>query len=343
MNILHDSRPALIAALTLSVCSHFVSDAQPFSAHNGDLLAGFRKTGVHQANYEVVVNVGNITNFLNLQAGSTIDITNYIPSQLSDAFSDYNSLQWSVSSSFPGLARWAGFPSSTIWYTVPRANPGTQSQPPARSATAGQQSTRQAVFGLGTGAMFISSNLGASNADNNVFLVREPINDPSDLTSFIGGLFNGTLGTFQDTLPLSVENTTASSFTSAVVSDLYQSCPSGTTDPITGLTSGAAYFVGSFQLNHDGTMSFTRASASTPPPTPEPAVLSVTRSGTISTISFASTNGATYTLFFTNSSGLTTPISNWPSSPSKLTGNNATMSFQDTTTDPDRLYRVIAQ
>jgi hypothetical protein len=343
MNILDSSRIAVMAASTALVCSQFDSDAQSFSAHNGDLLSAFSKTGVHQANYEVVVNIGNITNFLNLQSGSTIAITNYTPSQLSDAFSDYNFLQWSVSGSFPGLGRWAGFPSSTLWYTIPRANPATQSQASVRGAMAGQQNARQAIIGVGTGAIFISSNLGTSNADNNVFLVREPINDPNDLTSFIGGLLNATIGTFQDTLPLSVENTTSSSFTSAVVSDLYQSCPNGTTDPITTSTSGAAYFVGSFQMNPDGTMSFTRSSGSTPPPTPEPALLSVTRSGTISMISFASTNGATYTLFFTNSSGLTTPTSNWPSSPSKLTGNNATMSFQDTTSDPDRLYRVIAQ
>jgi hypothetical protein len=341
MNDLDRSSVVNLTAYSFLVCSVFVSHAQSFSAHNGDLLAGFRKTGVHQANYEVVVKIGNITNLLNLQAGSTIPITNYAPSQLSDAFSDYNYLQWSVSGAFPGLSRWAGFPSSTLWYTVARVSPVTQSQTPTRGATSGQQNARQAILGVGTGAVSISSSLGTSNADNNVFLVREPINDPNDLTSFIGGLFNTTIGTFQDTLPISVENTTPSSFTSAVVSDLYQSCPNGTADPTTGLINGAAYLVGSFQLNPDGTMSFTRSSGSTPPPPPTPPLLSIARSGTASMIFFATTNGATYTLLSTNSSGLSSSLASWATR-GTLTGDGTIKSFTDTSTDGERFYRVSA-
>src|ERR1041385_2915260 len=172
------------------------AEAAPFVSSNGDLLAGFRKTGSHQANYEVVVNVGNITNLEKLQPGASITISNYAPNQLLDAFSDFNNLQWSVSGSFPGFSRWAGFPSSTLWYTVPRTNPSTQSQPPTRMSSGSQQLARQAMISVGSGAASISTSLGTSNLDNNVFLVREPINDPNDLTSFIGGVLNPAIGTF---------------------------------------------------------------------------------------------------------------------------------------------------
>jgi len=121
-----------------------------------------------------------------------------------------------------------------------------------------------------------------------------------------------------------------------VVSDLYQSVPTGSTDPNSGKTTGAAYYVGYFTLNPDGTMTFTRASAASPT---QP-VLTISRAGTTSTISLATANGTTYTLFYTNSSGLTQPVSTWPSSPTTLSGDGTTKSFSDTTSDPDRVYRV---
>jgi hypothetical protein len=318
-----------------------LAEAQPFVAHNGDLIAGFRKTGAHQANYELVVNVGNITNFEALSPGSTVAISNYVPSQLSDAFSDYNNLQWSVAAAFPGAAKWAGYPSSTIWYTIARSDERVQSQPPQRIASGGQQQTRQAILSVSLGAASISANLGTSNQDNNVFLVREPLNDPNDLTSFIGDTLNSAVGDFASTLPFSVESTTPAAFAAAARSDLYQSCPSGTTDPTTGLTTGMTYLVGYFTLDPAGTMTFTRASTNSTPPLPPPApVLSLARSGTTTTISIQTTNGATYTLYYTNSAGLSAPVTAWSSPPSTVAGDGSTKSFTDSTTDADRVYRV---
>jgi hypothetical protein len=66
----------------------------------GDVLAGFRETGVNAGNYELVVDVGSITNMLVMAPNTTITITNFSPSQLSDAFSNYNNLQWSAFSGF---------------------------------------------------------------------------------------------------------------------------------------------------------------------------------------------------------------------------------------------------
>src|SRR5437870_3374323 len=109
-----------------------IANAQYFTASKGDLLAGFRKTGAFKGNYELVVNLGNITNFEAVSAGATINITNFATSQLSAAFSSYNNLQWSVSAAFGGSGSWSGFPASTLWYTVPRINPGSRSDAPIR-------------------------------------------------------------------------------------------------------------------------------------------------------------------------------------------------------------------
>ena len=62
----------------------------------------------------------------------------------------------------------------------------------------------------------------------------------------------------------------------------------------------------------------------------------------MNTISFVSSNTATYKLFFTNSDGLSAPIVTWPSLQGTIAGDGSTKTFTDTTTDADRVYRVSA-
>ena len=309
-----------------------LGNAQFFTASKGDLLTGFRKTS--GGTYELVVNIGNVTNFIAVTPGTTIAVSNFTPTQLSAAFSWYNNLQWSVSAAFAGSSAWMGFPASTIWSTVARANIITQSEPPLRASVGIQQPAKNRVYGAGSGANTISVGVGSTNANNNVDLVRESVGDGNALTAFIGDPSDATLGDFQGNW-YNVENVTPASFTAAQRSDLYQSCPDGTTDPITGRTTGSAYFIGYFELSPGGTLTFTRASVGPPAP-----VLTIQRAGNDSTISFLTTSGATYTLFSTNASGLTSPIANWASSTTNLSGDGLIHSFTDTTTEADRVYSV---
>lgn len=97
--------------------------------------------------------------------------------------------------------------------------------------------------------------------------------------------------------------------------------------------------LGSFTLSSGGVLTF-NVNAPTPPP-PPPQILGITRLGDTSTVFFTTTNGSfTYTLYYTNSAGLGGPLSSWPSVPTTVTGNGLTNSLQDTTTDPNRFYRV---
>ena len=77
--------------------------------------------------------------------------------------------------------------------------------------------------------------------------------------------------------------------------------------------------------------------------TPAQVNLNIGRTNNVSTITFASASSVTYKLFFTNSAGLGTPVGNWPSRAGTISGDGTTKSFQDTTTDPMRLYRVQEQ
>lgn len=343
----------LAALWTLASSS---ANAQFFSyAERGDVLAGFRKTGLYQGNYELVVNLGNVTNFLGVTPGSTISISAFSPAQLADAFPNgFPDIQWSVFSAFSGVAAWAtplgSFPETTFWYTLARSDINAPTTPEPRFAVGSQLSITPFILGIGDNAVAISGQLGTTNADNNSSLVREPVlNDGlTDLTSGIGDPNNSADGDLGGTMPVTVENTIPNTFTSPSRSDFYQSCPASAggrhaatyIDPITGLTNGPAYWVGYFQLNTDGTMSFTRATTNAVVAPPPAVTLKIARSGNSSVISFVSSNSVIYKLFYTNSAGLTTPVSDWPFLSGTISGDGTSKSFQDTTTDRNRFYQV---
>ena len=299
---------AILAVLVLPE----LANAQFFNYNKyGDVLAGFRKTGVNEGSYELVVDLGSVTNFLRLSSGTTINITNYSTTQLTNAFMDTGSfadLQWSAFAAFPGsLTPWTTplgkFPVDTLWLTLPATSLSTQSTSPNRDYAAPQSGQQTLMIGVGNGAYSISSTLGVTNVNNNTVLVREPVSFYQYyLTAYIGDVVDATVGDFganYSPLNYSVENLTPAPFTSAQRDDFYQLCPRGSTDPITGLTNTTAYFVGYFILNPNGTMTFTRASTNsvTPPPT----VISVMG---------AVTNGfAPLKVVFTNTA--TGTITNW--------------------------------
>ena len=107
-----------ISILGLLASTQFV-DAQFFTTTGfGDTIAGFRKTGANKGTFQLVVNLGNVTNFLAVPAGSTIPISAYSTTQLGNAFPNFNNLQWSVFSAAQATSPWTNgfgvFPSSTI-------------------------------------------------------------------------------------------------------------------------------------------------------------------------------------------------------------------------------------
>lgn len=75
--------PWLKIAFLGLVSSAQLASAQYFTnAGYGDLIGGFRKTGSAAGNYELVVNLGNVSNLLALSAGTTITMSNIGGSQL---------------------------------------------------------------------------------------------------------------------------------------------------------------------------------------------------------------------------------------------------------------------
>lgn len=345
-------RNVLLSAMAISAFAEAAQAQQFTNTSTGDLVLGFRKTGSAAGNYDVVVDIGRATNLLNLAAGATTNITAYSAStQLvspSNSFPNLTNLQWSAfgdahNSGVPG------YPTDTMWLTNPRSTFGVQTDPPDRQSQGTQAPIVSKIESILNGAEAMSGLIGASNTFNTVTFLSEPLSNSSidqgdDLGVYIAGVADSTQGTFQDnwyddnSSPINVENTTGAPFSSPQQSDLYEIRPTGHLDPHTLLNGGSAYYMGYFQLNTNGTMTFTRASGPLPP-APQ---LTISRTGNNSIISFATTNGAVYTLYATNTSGITNPIATWPVLGSTITGTGNTTNFVDTTTNSSRVYRVSA-
>jgi hypothetical protein len=345
------SQPLCLSAFAL-LAGGMMAQAQIFTPAINDLILGFRKNAPYTENNEVVVDIGQASTYFNLGVGTTITVPGFSASQLSPgSFSTLNNLSWSVFAAYAG--GYSGYPNYTLWLTVPRANIAVRSLSPTRQTYGFQQLIKSKMTSIVAGADYISSN-SASNQFNTASFVSESLAayTGNNLSTWLAGAVDPTQATFDDYWPSSepnggnIEATTPGSFNSGTArSDLYEIRPLATavgtpiTDPHTG-TSGLAWYIGYFELKSNGTMTFTRDVAST---TPAPVALNIARTNDVSTISFVSSSSVTYTLAFTNSTGLGAPVSNWPALPATIAGDGTTKSFQDTTTDPMRFYRVREQ
>lgn len=99
--------------------------------------------------------------------------------------------------------------------------------------------------------------------------------------------------------------------------------------------NSAPVLIGSFTLNESGVLTY-----NVTPSVATPQIVGISRQGNVSTVSFTTANGPTYTLYYTNASGLTAPVATWPSVTTTVAGNGLTNSIPDTTTDAIRFYRV---
>ncbi|HZV36244.1 MAG TPA: hypothetical protein VFB72_16830 [Verrucomicrobiae bacterium] len=306
----------------------------PSNSYTDELVLGFRKTGTHIANHEVVIDAGPAANYTSLAIGNSLTVPNFTQAQLLNAFPDLTFLNWSVSGASSTLN---GYPAHTLWVTVPRSNPSVVTTAPQRLTKSAQQANASPITSILGGGQSFSQNEASNSLNNTQYLIQEPINTSPDLTTFMGDSSSPTNSDLNGTWPANIENITGSPFSTASVSDFYEVRPTGVTDPHTGLTSGNAYYLGYFTLGTNGTLRFTRAVSYTPPPATR---VTITRTNTTTTISFGTTNGATYTVYYTNLSGLNKPTSTWPTIPGTVTGNGLTNHVNDTTTDTNRIYRV---
>lgn len=288
-----------------------------------DLVLGFRQQG---GTYELVVDAGPISRFTSLASGSTITIANVTSAQLNLAFTDLNGLSWSAAADvrIPGDAT---YPWNTMWVTRMRQDNNVQSAPWNRQGQFTQGNTAAMIDGIANGAVNLG-NINPTGPDNTTTGIVEPDplspNGDYSYGAFIGDA--GNYGTFQG----DVETITPLDFTTAglpVRADLYELKPG----------TGTGTYLGYFEFSPAGVMTF-RAGASGII-LPRPSILATTRTGTSTMVTFATVAGGQYSLRYTNSAGLASPVGTWAVAGS-VSGDGSNKSLSDTSTAPDRFYAV---
>jgi len=300
------------------------ADAAPFIYQPRDLILGFRKSG---GSFELEVNVGQASRYYNATAGSTFPISEFTVAQLTDSFSDFNTLQWSVGGTVRlGDGGDTSVPVSTLWATRPRTDPATQTTPWNRQSAGALAGSSTKIVSIANNAVTYNGGV-PTGPDNTATAVQVQSGD-----SLSYGVQMGAGGNYSGTFQGNVENTTPDSFSSGARSDLYEIRPG----------SGASKYLGYFQLNPEGTMSFTAAGGTvTPPPRP---VASIAWNGNVNVISFTTTNGANYQLLYTNGLGLASSVATWAKKADVVIGDGSVKSIQDDPApDTERFYVIQAK
>jgi hypothetical protein len=328
--------------LLLAICAATGTARAQFNYNSGlqqygDLLICFRPS---TETYDLVVDVGSVTNFTSLAVGSHIVInpTYYDSAKL--AYTGTNSIYWSALACqrLPGANS-----TNNIWVTRARSSLNTQSTPWPCNTPGQQGSAASRIDIIGNDALDISQGgdpNGASPTNGNTFVVERYGNSSGDFYDSYGYLVgaNGNLGGnfWGDSGGVSVEQSTPSNFTTAgqpVRADFYQ---------LLSISNGLpATYLGYFELATNGVLTYTAGPSSVVVTAPR--IVSYAHNKSTNTIYFTTVSGGTYTLRGTNSTGLATAKTNWPAIGSSLAGNGLTNSLVEVTTNSLRLYIITAQ
>jgi hypothetical protein len=314
-----NKKVGLIALLT-SVAASGVWAGTLTNYAVGDVLVCFRKGG-----NDMVVDVGQLSALTNGVPNQRIPITQYTGTQLAQVGT--NGVSWSA---------FTWFSDNTLFVTEARTSLNDQTTPwqaksgGAQSGTVGRMETippgaldelNLLVYPVSTKTAVVEEDSSSGNPN-----YTDGVSYGDALTGSYGGNFDGKFVG-------NPENTTPTHFTTGgtvVRSDFYQMSPTG------GYALGK--FLGYFEFAPDGTMTYVTFPSTTP------AISSITRSGTTTTINYTTGLYGTYTLRGTNCVTAGTAMTNWPPIATLPNGDPATTStITDTTSDNIRFYTITAQ
>ena len=330
MNLIfaHSIRQTILSTAILALVA---SAHAGFEYNPRDLVFGFRTEG--GGTPEITINAGPAATYYNLAVGQTITVTNVNATVLDYAFADLNNLLWSCAAAVRTNGD-ASYPIQTLWVTAPRADLNTQTAPWQRKSQFTQANAGAKIDAIGG-----SSDKGALAYGNQV--PAGPTNSPAaivipeGLSPYAYSVYAGSGGNYAGTFQGVVECATGPNFTTdgtPARADLYQLLPG----------TGDGTYLGYFEFSSAGVMTY-RSGPSQGTTVPRPTVTGVTRVGTTATVSFTTVSGAQYSLRYTNSAGLTSPVSTWPTTGSPVAGDGSTKSIADVTSDAQRFYCVSAQ
>jgi hypothetical protein len=328
MNSLQICRPlrAVLLAVSAFAFLDLTVSAATFSYTNVDLVAGFRRAG---GSSDLVVDLGSVAYFEGLPLRTVVTVTNVQSSQVTAAFPNLNSLNWSISAAMRGNTNYPQYPLQTIWVSSPRPSVNAPGPVYLRKGQFTQGTVASQIDAIGAGAVTYGNSVpaGTNNTQTGIVISSTDGNSYTTLMT--------TNGDFAGTFPGNAENTTPANFSSGATlsrSTLYKLLPGSGTN-----LNAPGTAIGYFDFHSDGSLTFTAG-----PPPERTTITSIQLTGGLATISFATVNSVSYRLRFTDDAGLTTPVSTWSTNSTVITGNGTVQSLQDTPGSSVRFYAIEA-
>jgi hypothetical protein len=286
----------------------------------GDVLVCFRNGGAN----DLVVDAGPVSTLVNASPNQVISIGQYTTAQINAAFGSANGVDWSAFT-------WGS--DNTLFATQARVSLNTQSAPFQRKSSTSQGYVAQRMNAVQLGA----TNNIAYNGLNSATAVIEPdsssgysfgaLSYKDSLLGAYGGRFNGTFSG-------NPENVTPSDFTTsgtALRSDFYQ------LTPVSGY--GLGTYLGYFEMANDGTLTYVAYPSTVPT---VPVIKSISRSGTVSTITYTTGVSGTYKLRGNTALNSGLAMTNWPTI-ATLPDATTVQIYQDTDSSDIKFYIITAQ
>lgn len=248
------------------------ANAQVFQYNDGDLILDFSKSG----SSDLEVDVGNISTFSGLAAGTTVPVTGY---------SANNQLLATFGGSLDGVAFSVfGTSSQTSgddYLSFRRVNPAVQNTAPSDfnlTKLAQVSSAVDGIIGFGTskGILPYSASVGADPVGNTTTAVVIPTSGLAAINSFTT-LYNAS-GGLKSLIPApGIPNTLSGTFEetpgATAVSDLFEYQGNG--------SSSKSLFLGDFTLEDNGSLEFSSPSA-----VPEPKTYGIIAGGGLLLLAF---------------------------------------------------------
>jgi hypothetical protein len=226
-----------------------------FAYNNADLLLGFRTPG---GTSDLIVDIGAASLYAGASSPITISGNYYTSGDLTSASLTLNNLYFSVFGDISPYNPGAGTV-NTLWVTAPQTSNPVQAPAWAAQTSPSQGNTRSQIEAIASGAM--DFGIGSSSSVVLASHLNQGSSGDLSYTEGVGanGNFNGNFGSNNN-----IEQDTSATFSSGVTgsgsvrSDLFEMVPG---------SSGS--YIGFFQLDPDGTLTFN------PEPVPEPATFAM--------------------------------------------------------------------
>lgn len=284
-----------------------VPPARAWTYNDADALLIFRESGFNDVEFDL----GNVSQFTSLPSGSTIPVTGWNLGLVTSVFgSDLTGVSVIV----------AG---TTSRYAANRAAWLTSGDPlvvPSDLTASGWQS-------------YLWSTI--NSVGTRPLIYRVPTSGSSAYSIDPGGVYG--LASYDDIVSPSGNSIAQLGGNAAFTVEGVVPATFGfwQLQPSTASPKPPATFLGTFTITTNGVLTFTAGAAAVPPNN----IVSITRSGSVSTVTFTTSTGGNYWLTSTNL--LTSPAASWPTVSGPVGGNGNNLSLNDTNSARDAFYRVV--